>query len=41
MNSWLLGMGMETLPLRMDKHCSNGLQVAKYLKNVRTNDAST
>ena len=33
MNSWLLGMGMETLPLRMDKHCSNGLQVAKYLKN--------
>ena len=33
MNSWLLGMGMETLPLRMDKHCSNGLQVAKYLQN--------
>ena len=33
MNSWLLGMGMETLPLRMDKHCSNALQVAQFLKN--------
>ena len=33
MNSWLLGMGMETLPLRMDKHCSNALQVAEFLKN--------
>ena len=33
MNSWLLGMGMETLPLRMEKHCSNALQVAQFLKN--------
>ena len=33
MNSWLLGMGMETLPLRMDKHCSNALAVAQFLKN--------
>ncbi len=33
MNSWLLGMGMETLPLRMDKHCSNALQVAEFLKD--------
>lgn len=33
MNSWLLGMGMETLPLRMEKHCTNALQVAKFLKN--------
>jgi len=32
MNSWLLGMGMETLPLRMDKHCSNAMQVAEFLK---------
>ena len=32
MNSWLLGMGMETLPLRMDKHCSNAMQVAKFLQ---------
>lgn len=33
MNSWLLGMGMETLPLRMEKHCTNALQVAKFLQN--------
>ncbi len=33
MNSWLLGMGMETLPLRMEKHCSNAMQVAQFLKN--------
>ena len=33
MNSWLLGMGMETLPLRMEKHCSNAMQVAEFLKN--------
>ena len=33
MNSWLLGMGMETLPLRMDKHCTNALQVAQFLKD--------
>lgn len=32
MNSWLLGMGMETLPLRMDKHCSNALKVAQFLQ---------
>ena len=33
MNSWLLGMGMETLPLRMEKHCANAMAVAEYLKN--------
>ena len=33
MNSWLLGMGMETLPLRMEKHCKNAMQVAEFLKN--------
>ncbi|MBO5079117.1 MAG: O-acetylhomoserine aminocarboxypropyltransferase/cysteine synthase [Oscillospiraceae bacterium] len=33
MNSWLLGMGMETLPLRMQKHCDNAMQVAEFLKN--------
>ena len=32
MNAWLLGMGMETLPLRMDKHCDNALRVAKFLQ---------
>ena len=33
MNAWLLGMGMETLPLRMEKHCANALAVATYLQN--------
>ena len=33
MNAWLLGMGMETLPLRMEKHCANALKVAQFLKN--------
>ena len=33
MNAYLLNVGMETLPLRMAKHCENGLAVAKYLKN--------
>ena len=32
MNSWLLGMGMETLPLRMEKHCKNAQAVAEFLK---------
>ena len=33
MNAWLLGMGMETLPLRMDKHCANALAVAQFLQS--------
>ena len=33
MNAWLLGMGMETLPLRMEKHCANALAVAKFLQD--------
>ena len=32
MNAWLLGMGMETLPLRMAKHCSNAQGVAQWLQ---------
>ncbi len=32
-NSWLLGMGMETLPLRMEKHCRNAEAVARFLHN--------
>uniref|UniRef100_A0A7S4RF87 Methionine gamma-lyase n=2 Tax=Alexandrium monilatum TaxID=311494 RepID=A0A7S4RF87_9DINO len=31
-NAFLISMGMETLPLRMDKHCANALAVAKYLE---------
>lgn len=32
MNSFLLNLGMETLPLRVERHCENALAVAKYLK---------
>merc|ERR1712039_338425 len=31
-NSFLISMGLETLPLRMQKHCDNALAVAKFLK---------
>lgn len=30
-NSWMLLLSLETLPLRMDKHCSNARQVARFL----------
>lgn len=32
MNSFLLSEGIETLALRMERHCANGLQLARYLK---------
>ena len=32
-NSWQFLQGIETLPLRMDRHCENSLAVAQYLKN--------
>ena len=31
-NSWLFLQGIETLPLRMERHCENALAVAQYLK---------
>ena len=31
-NSWMFLQGIETLPLRMEKHCANALAVAKHLK---------
>ena len=31
-NAWMFLQGIETLPLRMEKHCSNALEVAKFLK---------
>lgn len=31
-NAFLLNLGLETLPLRMERHCSNALAVAKWLK---------
>merc|ERR1712110_144489 len=30
-NAFLISMGMETLPLRMEKHCQNAMAVAKFL----------
>lgn len=32
MNSFLLNLGLETLHLRMPRHCENALKVAKWLK---------
>ncbi|GMI27020.1 hypothetical protein TrCOL_g6180 [Triparma columacea] len=37
-NSWMFLLGIETLSLRMERHCENALAVAKYLQ---TNDAVT
>ena len=31
LNAWLLLRGLKTLPVRMDRHCANALEVAKYL----------
>jgi O-acetylhomoserine (thiol)-lyase len=31
-NSWFLLQGIETLPLRMERHCQNALAVAQHLK---------
>ncbi|MBP7184995.1 MAG: aminotransferase class I/II-fold pyridoxal phosphate-dependent enzyme [Saprospiraceae bacterium] len=31
-DAWLLNNGLKTLELRMDKHCDNAMQVAKYLE---------
>lgn len=31
-NSWMFLQGIETLPLRMERHCENSLKVAKYLQ---------
>ncbi len=33
MNCYLLNVGMETLPLRMARHCENALTIANYLQN--------
>jgi O-acetylhomoserine (thiol)-lyase len=33
MNAFLILQGMQTLPLRMERHCDNALAVAKYLKD--------
>ena len=33
MNAFLILQGIETLPLRMERHCDNALAVAEYLQN--------
>lgn len=35
MNAWLLLQGLETLGVRMDRHCANALAVAKFLQGHR------
>lgn len=32
MNAFLLNLGLETLALRMERHCSNAMKVAEYLE---------
>ena len=32
-NAWLTNLGTETLAVRMERHCKNALEVAKYLKS--------
>lgn len=32
-NSWMFLQGIETLPLRMERHCENALAAAKHLKS--------
>ena len=33
MNCFLLNLGLETLPLRMERHCSNAQKIAEYLND--------
>ena len=32
LNAWLLLQGLESLPVRMDRHCSNAMAVAQFLE---------
>jgi methionine-gamma-lyase len=32
-DAWLINNGLKTLPLRMDRHCSNALSIATFLNN--------
>jgi len=32
-NAWMFLQGLETLPLRMERHCENALKAARYLKS--------
>ncbi len=30
-NAYMLNLGLESLPVRMERHCSNALKIAEYL----------
>lgn len=32
-NAWTISKSLETLPLRMDRHCENALALAEALEN--------
>src|SRR5690606_32218336 len=32
-NAWIFSKSLETLAVRMDRHCENALKLAKYLEN--------
>ncbi|MFD1095054.1 trans-sulfuration enzyme family protein [Salegentibacter chungangensis] len=32
-NAWILSKSLETLPVRLEKHCENALKVARFLEN--------
>ncbi|MGB8374956.1 MAG: aminotransferase class I/II-fold pyridoxal phosphate-dependent enzyme [Salegentibacter sp.] len=32
-NAWILSKSLETLPVRLDRHCENALKVAEFLEN--------
>lgn len=33
MNAFLLNLGLETLPLRVERHCRNALRIAEYIRD--------
>jgi len=35
-NSWMFLQGIETLPLRMERHCQNARTIAQYLKSQKS-----
>ncbi len=34
-NAWVLSKSLETLPVRMEKHCENALKLAEYLEGLK------
>jgi len=37
-NAWVLSQSLETLPLRMERHCANALTLARWLDDRTTED---